>query len=141
MNTAIFAGYLGRDAELRNTPTSDVLNFSLAVTTGYGDKKKTLWVACALWGERGAKLEQYLIKGQGVVVHGDVDFRIYDKRDGSTGCELTVNVQRLTLIGKGTGDGVRQQERETAISKAPAADEAFNKAPAADEDFNDEIPF
>jgi single-strand DNA-binding protein len=128
MNTGTFAGRLGRDAELRATPTGkDVMNFSLAVDIGFGDKRETLWVGCTMWGERGPKLVQYLTKGKQIAVSGDVGLRTYERKDGKGGAELTLNVQRLTLMGGGS-----EAAQKAASSPAPAAQE---------QDFDDDIPF
>src|SRR3569832_916532 len=100
MNTGTFAGYLGRDAEAKAVPSGKtVINFSIGVSTGWGDKKSTLWVSCALWGERGEKLAQYLTKGSAVTVTGDVDVRAYSAKDGTPKAEIQCNVQRVTLQG------------------------------------------
>jgi single-strand DNA-binding protein len=100
VNTGNFAGYIGRDAETKALPSGQtVTNFSVAVSTGWGDKKSTLWVGCAIWGERGQKLEQYLTKGSAVSVSGDIDVRAYAAKDGTPKAEMTCNVQRVTLQG------------------------------------------
>ena len=133
MNHATFAGYLGRDAELRSTPSGQqVLNFSVAVNVGFGDKKKTLWIGCAIWGERAEKLGKYLVKGTAVAVAGDVDLRTYDTRDGKHGAEITLNVQRVTLLG-GRGGGKDEAPASEQTRTAPAA--------AAPADFDEDIPF
>ena len=131
MNYGHFAGRLGRDAESRATPNGkSVCNFSIGVDTGWGENKKTLWVGCALWGERGEKLAQYLTKGTAVAVAGDIDIRTYQAKDGTTKAELTCNVQKVTLLGGG--------EQKAKVAKpAPAA----QAVPVADADFNDDIPF
>ena len=113
MNTGTFAGYIGRDAETKSLPSgSSVTNFSLAVTTGWGEKKSTLWVSCDIWGERGEKLCQYLTKGSAVSVSGDIDVRGYSAKDGTPKAEMKCNVQRVTLQGS-RGEG----EREPTPSK------------------------
>lgn len=139
MNTAQFAGRLGRNADLRqgDTPSKSVANFSVAVNVGFGEKKRTLWVGCALWGERAEKLAQYLTKGSAVTVSGDVDLRQYDKKDGTAGAEITCNVQRLTLQGGGEQREARgeQDPPQTLAEKSQA------KAPADKGEFDDDIPF
>lgn len=136
MNVGTFAGRLGRDADLRqgDTPQKSVCNFSVAVNVGWGEKKRTLWVGCAIWGERAEKLAQYLTKGSAVTVSGDVDLRTYEKKDKTQGAEITCNVQRLTLQGGG-------QERADDEAPQTLAEKSKGKAPASDEDFNDDIPF
>ena len=130
MNTATFAGRLGRDADLRDTGKDSVCNFSVAVDVGWGDKKRTLWIGCSLWGERAKKLSQYLTKGTSVTVSGDVDLRTYEKKDGTAGAEITCNVQRLTLQG---GGEKHEEKVETAKSG--------NDTPTKGGEFDDDIPF
>lgn len=133
MNIGTFAGRLGRDGEVRTTPSGkQVLNFSLAVDTfGGGDKKETLWVACAVWGERADKLAPFMAKGKQVTVSGDIGLRSYTTQSGEARAEITCNVQRLTLQG-----GPEKSERPA--ERAP--DAAQRSAPAQDE-FDDDIPF
>jgi len=129
MNYGTFAGRLGGDAELRTTPNGkNVCAFSVGVTTGYGDKKSTLWVNCALWGDRGQKLAQYLTKGLPVTVAGEVTVRAYSDKNGNGKASLELNVQAVTLLG--TADSDRRPERGAQPSKAIV------------DDFDDEsVPF
>lgn len=127
MNYGHFSGRLGRDAVTRTTPGGkEVCNFSIGVSVGYGEKKETLWIDCALWGERGKKLAQYLTKGSAVSIAGEVGIRSFEGKNGHQSV-LTCNVQAVTLIGGG--------ERKEA---APPAEKP---APAAQPDFSDDIPF
>jgi len=138
MNTGTFAGYLGRDADLRTTQSGhDVLNFSVGVTVGFGDNKKTLWVGCSLWGDRAEKLHPYLKKGQPVSVSGDVDLRTYETQAGKSGAELTLNVQRVTMLG-GKKDG--EGQRPASNQRKESVSAGGNPGPSQ-EDFDDEIPF
>lgn len=71
MQKITLIGRLSKDSELRyTTDGKSVLDINLACDDGYGDNKKTLWARCSLWGERGEKLEQYLVKGQQVYIEG-----------------------------------------------------------------------
>lgn len=138
MNYGHFAGRLGHDAELRFTQDSKpVLNFSLAVDTGWGDRKETLWIDCTLWGERGEKLHPHLVKGKQLTVSGDVGLRTFQKRDGSAGAALTVNVQRLTLQGGGEQrPAAAPPPARPAPPPRPAPPAGPNTTP-----FDDDIPF
>lgn len=127
MNYGHFAGRLGRDAESRATPSGkSVCNFSIGVDTGWGESKKTLWIGCALWGERGEKLAQYLTKGTAVAVAGEIDIRTYQAKDGNTKAELTCNVQKVTLLGGG------EQKAQKPTAKP---------AQTVPDDLDDNIPF
>ena|SRR5579872_1618310 len=107
MRVATFAGRLGKDAELKYTPQGvAVCNFNLAVDAGYGDNKKTLWIQGAIWRERAEKLSQYLTKGKFIAITGDIDVRSWiNKNTGDAQCQITVNVDKLTL-----GPGGEQQQ-------------------------------
>lgn len=102
------AGRLGRDSELRTAGSDKVLGFTVAVDTGFGDKKTTVWVECSLWGKRGETLAQYLTKGACVTVSGDGGMRAWES-NGKFGTSLTCRVNAITLQGgKREGDSGSQ---------------------------------
>lgn len=94
MNSWNFTGNLGQDCRAGNVNGTAVVNFSVASTSGYGDKKVTTWVDCALWGNRATALQQYLTKGQKVAITGEHGTR---EHDGKT--YTTCRVDNVTLIG------------------------------------------
>lgn len=118
------AGNLGKDAELRQAGGSTVLNFSVATTNGWGDKKQTNWVNCALWGDRGNSLAQYLKKGTSVVAVGELSTREYN---GKTYLEMRVSDVKL--------QGGQQQQAATPHTPAQ---EPIHQPPA---DYDDDVPF
>ena len=70
MNVCIFSGRLTKDAETRYTQSGKcVCSFGLAVDTGFGDNKKTVFLNCSVWNKEA--LAQYLTKGKPVIVHGE----------------------------------------------------------------------
>lgn len=133
MNNATFAGRVGRNAEVRHTGNDrTVANFSLAVDEYAGQgEKKTLWVDCALWGDRATKLSIYLTKGTPVAVSGRVGIRTYES-NGETRAALTLAVSDVTLLGS------KSDDRQEPAAK-PAARKQSEKPP--EDDFNDDIPF
>lgn len=141
MNVGQFAGYIGRDAETKTVGDNTVTNFSLAVSTGWGDRKSTLWIGCAIWGDRGAKLEQYLTKGSAISVSGDIDVRAYKSKEGEPKAELTCNVQRVTLQG-GKSDGADKPDKTLQQREREAAHPTQTGLPdGSKSEFNDDIPF
>lgn len=126
MKNITVAGGITRDAVTRTTQQGDkVTGFSVAVSEGFGDSKRTLYFDCSLWGARGEKLAGYLTKGSRVAVSGDLSTR---ENDGKT--YLTVRASEVTLMGG--------NNRDEPSSKAQAADRA--QRPVRD-DLNDEVPF
>jgi single-strand DNA-binding protein len=94
-------GRIGKDAELRQTKGETVVsNFSLAVEVGWGERKKTLWLDCTLWGKQAETLTQYLTKGKTIAVLGELDVRAWtSKSDDDVHASIQVNVSEVTLCG------------------------------------------
>ena len=107
MNKLFLTGHLGHACVVRDVPKRDgtgstpVVNFSLAVKSGWGVNEKTIWYACAWWGERAAKVAQWLTKGKKVLLEGEPEMRLFVKRDNSTGGEIAVRVSELELLSGG----------------------------------------
>lgn len=142
MNNWNFTGNIGKDAEQRYTPSGDaVLQFSVGVKSGYGDKASTTWARCAMWGKRGEAVAQYLTKGQLVGISGEVTLREFTDRDGQKRSSLEVRVNDLSLLG-----GKRDGEQSAPRSESAPTQNQQRSAPAqnnggAFDDFEDSIPF
>lgn len=94
-------GRIGKDAELRRTKEQTaVSNFSLAVEVGWGERKKTLWLDCTLWGKQAEGLTEYLTKGKTIAVLGELDVRAWiSTQDQDAHAAIQFNVSQLTLCG------------------------------------------
>lgn len=98
MNVFNAIGRIAKDAEVRFTQSGKpVTSWSLAVDSGYGDHKKTTWVDCQLWGERGQKIAGHLHKGDRLGVSGEITLDEYIGRDGSKQKTLKLRVNEVTL--------------------------------------------
>lgn len=130
MNACNFIGRVGKDAVLRHTQSGKaVLGWSIAVDRGFGDNKQTIWIDCALWGDRGSKIADYVRKGDRIGVCGELGTR---EHDGKT--YLTLDVRDVTLLGNKTD----RDESPRDLSKRQNKPDS---APAADPFAADEIPF
>jgi single-strand DNA-binding protein len=135
MNSFNAIGRVGKDALTRFTQGGDpVTGWSLAVDSGYGDKKVTLWLDCSLWGKRGEKVAEYITKGSQLGVSGELGTR---EHDGKT--YLTLRVSEVSLIGgksegtssTGSRGGTPQRERPTKATDAPRDDFVEDDIPFA----------
>lgn len=100
LNSITLGGNIGNDMEVRYTQNGKAIgSFPLAVTNGYGDNKRTMWVTCLVFGERAEKLAPHIRKGGKIVVSGRLDVRQYDRNDGTKGTAVEVAVagRRLAL--------------------------------------------
>ena len=109
MNLFIFTGNLGSDSTVKTLQSGTALcEFSVAVKSGYGDKEKTNWVRCVMFGKKAeGQLPQYLRKGTQVAVSGELELQEWEGSNGK-GAALAVTVQNIDLIG-GKQDGQQNQ--------------------------------
>lgn len=124
-------GRIGKDAVTRFTGNGDpVTGFSLAVDSGYGDKKQTIWLDCSAWGKRWEGVSPYLVKGAQVSVQGELGTR---EHEGKT--YLTLRIADLKLVG---GKGEAKPQRQES---APSPRDASNGDRASGGFNDDDIPF
>lgn len=128
-------GNVGRDAEVKALPSGQsVLNVTIGTSTGFGDKQKTMWIRCAIWGKRAeGQLVNYLKKGQQVFVCGELSQQEYQGTDGSTKTALELNAFTLDLVGKRSDNPLVAQSNNASSAQEPVD----NFADFASED----IPF
>ena len=101
MNNLSAVGNIGSDAEVRHTPSGAVItSWSFALSSGYGDKRKTTWLRCNLFGDRGEKLAPMLLKGTQVALNGEISLNEYVAKDGTNKSSIELNVSNVTLLGK-----------------------------------------
>ena len=119
MNNWNFTGRLGQDAELRYSPDGKAIaSFSVAVESGYGDKKTTTWPRCAMFGKRGEAVAPYLKKGTQVAISGKLSERKWKDKEGVERSTLEVRVNDLTLIG-GKPDGAQTKPNKEIDDDMP----------------------
>jgi single-strand DNA-binding protein len=129
MNVLTLTGNLGQDCRIGNVGGTAVVNFSVAMKSGYGDKAQTVWVDCALWGKQAeSRLPEFLLKGQQVAVSGELSTR---EHDGKTYLQCRVN--SIDLIGK--------RDDSAPATRQPAQPEPAPAAQSQMPDFEDDIPF
>ena len=94
MNSLTVVGKVGKDAVLRQAGDKPVLSFSVASDAGWGDRKKTSWIDCSLFGKRAESLAEHIRKGDKIAVIGEMSTR---EHDGKT--YVTLDVKEVELLG------------------------------------------
>lgn len=76
---------LVRDPELRFTEGKGtaLCNITVAVDTGFGDKKETAFIPVVIWGKSAEATANYTHKGSKIAVSGRISTRSYDAKDGT----------------------------------------------------------
>lgn len=90
-------GRLGADPEGFQAGTTPAAKFDLAIKTG---KDQTTWIKCIAFGKKSAPVLDYFKKGSLVTVAGKGRYTEFEKRDGSKGNSLEINVDDFTLPPK-----------------------------------------
>jgi single-strand DNA-binding protein len=138
--TVIIVGNLGRDPEMRYTPSGKpVTSFSVATNRQYTNNagetvKETIWFRVSTWDKQAEACNQYLKKGNKVLIEGRLTAdpatggpRIWTGQDGSPRASFEVTAGTVRFLTPRGGEA----------GEAPAADEGAGSAPAEDEN----IPF
>jgi len=136
VNKAILIGRLGKDPELKYTPSGRaVCTFSLATSerwTGQDGQKNdaTTWHNIVAWAKQAEIMKEYLHKGKEVYIEGRISNRSYEKKDGTRGYISEVVVQNFQFLGS------KSENHEAA----PQAPEAAAPVPETGGD-DDDLPF
>lgn len=98
-------GHVGKNPELREVGSSQVANFSVAVTDKYTDKntgelvEKTNWYDVSAWGKQADIIKQYVNKGDAIFCKGNVEARAYMGNDGTPRASLSLKLFSFQLLG------------------------------------------
>jgi len=100
-NIVIISGRLTADAKLENTTAgTPLLKFSIA-TNFYAGKGKDPGVSffnCTLWNNADT-IAAYMIKGQAVVINGELRQQRWQGKDGNPQSRIDINVSHVEFTG------------------------------------------
>jgi len=121
LNVCTFSGNLTRDPEVRQAGQGNTLNFSIAVSTGFGENKSTMFISCTAYGKE--RLAQYLSKGSHVTVSGELSEREYQGKKF-----LNLRVRDLDLPPRQTGS-YQQPQPQRQQEMMPEPSESTDSVP------------
>lgn len=153
INVLVFSGNCGSDLELRFLPSGTAIGtVNVPCKSGWGEKEKTAWITCKVFGDRAEKLAPHVLKGALVTISGRFELEQWEK-DGVKHSRPVCIVDNIQLAPKSSGD---YQGRTTAPAIHGASSGQVNRKinQAADyraaqegsggggfSDFDDGIPF
>ncbi len=153
VNKVILIGRLGKDPELKYTPSGvPVANFSIATDEVFKDRtgeqqKRTEWHNIVAWSKLAEICGEYLTKGKQVYIEGSIRSRQWeDKQTGAKRTAYEIVAQKMTMLGsKADAERSSMSEPRTA---APSADTPADQpsaaeppSPPASEITDEDIPF
>ena len=105
LNKVMLIGRLGRDPEMRYTPSGrPVTTFSLATSrtwnTSEGERRtETEWFNVVAWGSLAEICKQFLIKGQQVYVEGRLQTRHWEDTEGNKHSVTEIVANEMIMLG------------------------------------------
>jgi len=152
VNKVILVGNLGRDREVRYTPSgAAVCNVSIATTRNWknrdsGEKQEeTEWHRVVFYDRLAEIAGEYLKKGRSVYVEGRLKTRKWQDKEGKDNYTTEVIAEQMQMLGsrEGMGGGGADDHgelRSAPAPRAPASKPAAKSATGFD-DMDDDIPF
>ena len=151
INKVILVGNLGKDPEVRYSPSGQaVANATLATSESWKDKntgekqERTEWHRVVFFGRLAEIAGEYLKKGAQIYVEGRLQTRKWQDKEGQDRYTTEIVANEMQMLGSRSGAGapadhsfnqdVPANEQQSGGGRAPA------KAPAG-ADFDDDIPF
>ena len=119
VNRVVLLGHLGRDAELRFTPSGkSVLNFSVATSDKWKNangepQERTEWTNVVYWGKMAESVAPLLRKGSLAYVEGQKETRSYKAKDGTDKTAVEVKAS-LVLECRWRGEVEPERGQQTA---------------------------
>ncbi|KPL83289.1 single-stranded DNA-binding protein [Thermanaerothrix daxensis] len=106
LNKVMLIGHLGRDPEMRYTPSGrPVTTFTIATTrtwnTSNGERHtETEWFNVVTWGNLAEICKQYLSKGQQVYVEGRLQTRRWEDSEGNKHTSVEIVANEMMILGE-----------------------------------------
>src|ERR1043166_3623185 len=135
VNKVILVGNLGKDPEVRYTPSGQaVANFTVATNEAWTDKagqkqERTEWHRVVVWGKAAENCGEYLSKGRQVYVEGRLQTREWTNKEGAK--QYTTEVVANQVLFLQGGD--RGSRGGSKSSGGPAADDFGAPPPDMDQ--------
>ena len=147
VNKVILVGNLGRDPEVRSTPSGQpVASFTLATNRRWKDKngqrqEQTEWHNIVVWGKQAEIAGQYLTKGKQIYLEGRLQTRSWDDRQtGEKKYRTEIVCDNFQMLGTkgGGGDMDPGHAASSGSGGGPSYDEG---GPSYGGGEDDDIPF
>lgn len=134
MNSCNFVGRTTRDLEVRVSAGENQMSIgrtSLAISGGYGDKKRTEFVNLVMFGKTADNFAKYVKKGQLVAISSHVQTGSYTNKDGQKVNTTDFIVDNFYFAEKASSSNA-------SSSNATADGSGFVNIP---DSIEDELPF
>ncbi|MBZ5542107.1 MAG: single-stranded DNA-binding protein [Acidobacteriia bacterium] len=120
VNKVILIGRLGKDPELKYTPSgAQVCKFSVATDAVWKDKtgeqqKQTEWHNIVAWGKLAEICAEYLTKGKQVYIEGSIRSRQWEDQSGNKRTAYDIVARQMTMLGSRADSERAATDRSTS---------------------------
>lgn len=96
-------GNIGRSPENQFTDTGKLFSkATVAVETGWGDRKDTLWIGVTVWGEESAtRFKEFCQKGTKVYLSGTPSVNVWKSKEGEARGQINLTVKEFRVLSGG----------------------------------------
>jgi single-strand DNA-binding protein len=151
INKVILVGRLGRDPELKYTPSgAPVAKFSLATDESFKDRtgekqERTEWHRIVAWNKLAEICGEYLTKGKLVYIEGSIRSHEYQDQAGNKRTAYEIIARDMQMLGSKADSermpsGSMERSTDERPTPGPAAS-AERATPPESEISDDDIPF
>ena len=118
LNKVMIIGRLGRDPEMRYTPSGrPVTTFNVATTRSWNSSDgerhtETEWFNVVAWGSLAEICKQHLVKSQQVYIEGRLQTRTWEDNTGNKRSSTEIVANEMILIGDRKGSFPSEQESD-----------------------------
>jgi single-strand DNA-binding protein len=124
LNKVMIIGHLGRDPEMRYTPSGrPVTTFSVATSRTWntaegGRRTETEWFNVVAWSNLAEICKQYLSKGQRVYIEGRLQTRHWEDSEGNKHTATEVVANEMIMLDD-RREGVQEDDFESSEEEFP----------------------
>lgn len=158
LNKCMIIGNLGRDPEMRYTPSGQaVTQFTVATNRNYRDQQgewqsETEWFRVVVWGPQAERTAERLRKGNKVYVEGRIQTRQWEDQQGQKRSTTELVANQVTSLERRDRDedapfpddrpsGGAGADRAASSGGSYTSGRSSAPAPAPDGDDFDDLPF
>jgi single-strand DNA-binding protein len=129
LNKVMIIGHLGRDPEMRYTPSGKpVTTFTVATSRTWnstdGERHtETEWFNVVTWGNLAEICKQYLNKGQQVYIEGRLQTRRWDDSEGMKHTSIEIVANEMMILGDRRDSGTAQPVEASLVDEDQVEDE------------------
>jgi single-strand DNA-binding protein len=150
LNKAMIIGNLGRDPEMRYTPSGQaVTQFTVAVNRNWKDpngewKEETEWFRVVVWGQQAERAAEHLRKGNKVYIEGRLQTRQWEDQTGAKRYTTELVANQVTNLERRSRDEGAEEGAPASTSRptrpAPSGDAGGGEKLDDGNNFDD-LPF